>query len=504
MMTMGKRKRIKCSLGAKGVADWQKEERSSPHDICRQRWTVFGAMNYTPNMRQNKATFFRAAFGNRFRLSQTALGSAALVRRIRIGHRAGLCATIPVMLATRCPAGSRLTRKSQPMVQRTTGTFGCAAAEEPMIVSTSSATGAGIVRGTRLPSQCRDYAGRTHERRRLVMTNWTKCAVGALTAAALFFAAGQASAVDKVTFATNWKAEAEHGGFYQAVADGTYAKYGLEVTIRPGGPQSNERALLTAGKVEFLMDGNLDPAFNAVKEDIPTRVIAAVMQRDPQVFMTHPSQGLDTWESLKKTTMLVSRAGVASFYQWMIAEHGFSESQIKPYTFNPAPFIADKRSAQQGYVTAEPYAVEKQGGFKPNIFLLADHGYDTYATTIETTIEMIEKKPDVVQRFVDASIIGWYNYLYGDNKAANALIKKDNPDMDDAQIAFSIQKMKEYGIVDSGDTLKLGIGAMTDERVKSFFNRMVKAKLLKADLDYKKAYTLQFVNKGVGLNLKKP
>ncbi len=336
------------------------------------------------------------------------------------------------------------------------------------------------------------------------MMNWTKCVMGALTAAALFFAAGQASAIDKVTFATNWKAEAEHGGFYQAVADGTYAKYGLEVTIRPGGPQSNERALLTAGKVEFLMDGNLDPAFNAVKEGIPTRVIAAVMQRDPQVFMTHPGQGLDTWESLKKATMLVSRAGVASFYQWMIAEHGFSERQIKPYTFNPAPFIADKRSAQQGYVTAEPYAVEKQGGFKPNIFLLADHGYDTYATTIETTIEMIEKKPDVVQRFVDASIIGWYNYLYGDNKKANALIKKDNPDMDDAQIAFSIQKMKEYGIVDSGDTLKLGIGAMTDARVKSFFNRMVKAKLLKADLDYKKAYTLQFVNKGVGLNLKKP
>ena len=337
------------------------------------------------------------------------------------------------------------------------------------------------------------------------MTNWHKSAAGALMAAtALFHAAGPAGAADKVTFATNWKAQAEHGGFYQAVADGTYAKYGLEVTVRPGGPQSNERALLTAGKVEFLMAGNLDPAFNAVKEGIPTRVIAAIMQKDPQVFMTHPGQGLDTWESLKKATMLVSRGGVASFYQWMIAAHGFSESQVKPYTFNPAPFLADKRSAQQGYVTAEPYAIEKQGGFKPNIFLLADYGYDTYSTTIETTVEMIEKKPDVVQRFVDASMIGWYNYLYGDNKAANALIKKDNPDIDDAQIAFSIQKMKEYGIVDSGDSLKLGIGAMTEANLKKSFERMVKAKLIKPDLDYKKAYTLQFVNKGVGLNLKKP
>ena len=325
-----------------------------------------------------------------------------------------------------------------------------------------------------------------------------------ISLAVLSFAAGTASAIDKVSFATNWKAEAEHGGFYQAIADGTYAKYGLEVTIRPGGPQSNERALLTAGKVEFLMAGNLDPAFNAVREGIPTRVIAAVMQKDPQVFLTHPGVGLDTWESLKNATMLVSRGGVASFYQWMIAEHGFKESQVKPYTFNPAPFLADKKSAQQGYVTAEPYAIEKQGGFKPNIFLLADHGYDTYATTIETTLEMIEKKPDVVQRFVDASMIGWYNYLYGDNKAGNALIKKDNPDMDDAQIAYSIQKMKDFGIVDSGDTAKLGIGAMTDARVKSFFDRMVKVKSQKPDIDYRKAYTLQFVNKSVGLNLKKP
>src|SRR5205085_718755 len=160
-------------------------------------------------------------------------------------------------------------------------------------------------------------------------------------------------------------------------------------------------------------------------------------------------------------------------------------------------------AAQEGYVTAEPYAIEKQGGFKPNIFLLADHGYNTYATVIETTQDIIDKKPDMVQRFVDASIIGWYNYLYGDNKAANTLIKKDNPDMDDAQIAYSIQKMKEYGIVDSGDSLKMGIGAMTDARIKSFYENMVKAKLQKPDLDYRKAYTLQFVNKGVGLNLRK-
>lgn len=312
-----------------------------------------------------------------------------------------------------------------------------------------------------------------------------------------------AQAQDKVTFATNWKAQAEHGGFYQSVADGTYAKYGLEVAIRQGGPQAGERALLAASRIEFLMGGNMNQAFSAVKEGIPTKVVAAIMQKEPQIIMTHPGQGLDNWDSLKTITLLIGRGGFNSFYQWMMAEHGFKESQVKPYTFNPAPFLADKRVGMQGYLTAEPFAIERQGGFKPNIFLLAEYGYDTYATTIETRNDLIEKRPDLVQRFVDASIVGWYNYMYGDNAVANALIKKDNPDMDDAQIAFSIAKMKEYGIVDSTDTLKLGIGGMTDARHKSFFDRMVKAKLVEANIDLAKSYTLQFVNKGVGLNLRK-
>jgi NitT/TauT family transport system substrate-binding protein len=321
----------------------------------------------------------------------------------------------------------------------------------------------------------------------------------------LCLAAGaHAQALDKVTFATNWKAEAEHGGFYQAVADGTYRKFGLDVTIRAGGPQGNERALLPAGRVDFIIGGNMIQAFSAVKEGIPTKVVAAVMQKDPQCFMTHPGQGLDTWESLRSTTLLVGTSGFSSFYQWMIAEQGFKEGQVKPYTFNPAPFLADKRLGQQGYVTAEPFAIEKQGGFKPNIFLLADHGFDTYATTIEARVDTIEKNPALVQRFVDASAIGWYNYLYGNNQAANDLIKQDNPEMTDDQIAFSIAKMREYGIVDSGDTLKVGIGAMTDARVKSFFDHMVKAKVVDPGVDYKKSYTLQFVNRKVGLELRKP
>ncbi len=321
--------------------------------------------------------------------------------------------------------------------------------------------------------------------------------------AGLMLLSSPALALDKVTFATNWLAEAEHGGYYQAVVDGTYAKYGLDVAIMPGGPQANNGLLLATGKIEFYMGGNLLLPFEAVEQHVPTIVVAAIFQKDPQIFMSHPGVGLDKWTDLPKApTAFVGKEGITSFYQWMKVAYGFKEENIKPYNFNAGPFIADTHSIQQGYLTAEPLEVEKQGGFKPNIFLLADYGYSTYANTIETRPDLIEKNPDLVQRFVNASIIGWYHYLYGDNSKANAAIKKDNPDITDEQIAFSISKLKEYGLVDSGDAEKLGIGAMTDARVKDFFDEMVKAGVVKPNVDYKKAYTTQFVDKGVGLDLR--
>jgi NitT/TauT family transport system substrate-binding protein len=316
------------------------------------------------------------------------------------------------------------------------------------------------------------------------------------------FASAQASAqpLDKVSFGTNWVAEAEHGGFYQALADGTYKKYGLDVSIIPGGPNVNNRILLPAGKLDFFMSANSLQAFDAAEQNIPTVSVAAIFQKDPQVLLAHPD--VASFDDLKSRTLLVSKEGMASYYQWLKADFGFKDSQVKPYTFNPQPFLVDKRSAMQGYVTSEPYAVEKRGGFKPTIFLLADKGFDSYSTLIETRRDLIEKKPDLVQRFVDASIIGWYNYLYGDNKAANALIRKQNPEMTDELLAYSVAKMKEYGIVDSGDALKLGIGALTDARMKSFFDKMVRVGVTKPNIDYRRAYSTQFVNKGVGLELR--
>jgi NitT/TauT family transport system substrate-binding protein len=313
-------------------------------------------------------------------------------------------------------------------------------------------------------------------------------------------AAAQAQPLDKVRFGTNWVAEAEHGGFYQALADGTYAKYGLDVTIVPGGPNLNNRILLPVGKLDFYMSANTLQSFDAVEHDIPTVVVAASFQKDPQVLIAHPD--VDKFEVLKQRTLFISKEGMAGYFQWLKADYGFDESKVKPYTFNAQPFLADKNSAMQGYVTSEPYAVETQGGIKPKIFLLADLGFSSYSTLIETRGDLVEKRPELVQRFVDASAIGWYHYIYGDSRPGNELIKKQNPEMTDALLSYSIAKMKDYGIVDSGDSVKFGIGAMTDARMQNFFDKMVRAGVVKANIDVKRAYTLQFVNKGVGVELR--
>jgi NitT/TauT family transport system substrate-binding protein len=324
----------------------------------------------------------------------------------------------------------------------------------------------------------------------------------ALVAVLTAIAPVNAQTLDKVSFGTNWVAEAEHGGFFQALADGTYKKYGLDVTIVPGGTNDNNRMLLIAGMLDFFMAANTLMALDAVANNVPVVTVAAIFQKDPQVFLTHPESKVTKLEELKPLTLFVSKEGISSYFQWLKSEYGFSEEKVRPYTFNPQPFLANKQSAMQGYVTSEPFAVEKSAGFKPGIILLADYGFNTYSTLIETRRELIDKKPDLVQRFVDASIIGWYNYLYGDNTAANALIKKLNPEMTDELLAYSLNKMKEYGIVDSGDTSRDGIGAMTDVRAASFFDKMVRAGVVRPDIDFRKTYTLRFVNKGVGLDLR--
>ncbi len=313
--------------------------------------------------------------------------------------------------------------------------------------------------------------------------------------------AGPALALDEVTFGTNWVAESEHGGFYQAVADGTYEKYGLKVTIIP----KADEAMLLGGKIDFYMVGNLLQTFSAAEQSVPVQVVAAIFQKDPQIIMAHPESGLKTFGDIAKLkSLFIGDDLFASGYRWMESAYpGITDEQRKPYNYSVAPFLADKESGQQGYLTSEPYAVKKEGGFEPTVFLMADAGYTTPATMIEGMADYVAKNPDVTKRFVEASIIGWYNYLYGDNKPANDVIKKDNADMDDAQIAFSIKQMKDYGIVVSGASADGGIGCFTDAGVKDFYDKMVAAKVVKAGLDLSKVYTTQFVCKGLGKELVK-
>ncbi len=305
-----------------------------------------------------------------------------------------------------------------------------------------------------------------------------------------------------VKFGTNWVAQAEHGGYYQAVADGTYAACGLDVTIMPGGPQVNNRALMLTGEIMFNMGGSTLDVFSSAQEGVPVVAVAASFQKDPQVIVTHPGAAASFADLTKLDKLLISDGGVLTFWAWMMKAYGFKPEQREVYTFSAAPLIANKTWGMQGYLSSEPFAVEKEGGFKPDVWLIADAGYTAYSTTIETMADTVATKPELVQCFVDGSAKGWYNYIYNDNSAANAMIKKDNPDMTDEAIAYAIATMKEHGIVDSGDTETMGIGAMTDAKMEDFFQKMVEAGVVPADLDYKAAYTTQFVNKGVGLDLK--
>jgi NitT/TauT family transport system substrate-binding protein len=335
-------------------------------------------------------------------------------------------------------------------------------------------------------------------RARLLVT-----AMAALTAHLLVLGASVfAQTYDKVTLGTNWVAEAEHGGFYQALADGTYRKYGLDMNIVQGGPNTNNRILLAVGKIDFFLSGNILQGFDAVEQNVPTIDVAALFQKDPQVLIAHPDVRIDNFESLKRLTLFISKDAMPNYFQWLKSSYGFQDSKVRPYTFNPQPFLVDKSSVMQGYVTSEPFVIEKSAHFKPKVFLLADQGFSAYSTLIETRRDLVDKRPELVQRFVDATIIGWYHYIYGRNALGNELIKNQNPEMTDDLLAYAVATMKQYGIVDSGDSSSLGIGAMTDARMKSFFEEMVRAGVVKPGLDYRRAYTLQFVNKKVGLDLR--
>jgi NitT/TauT family transport system substrate-binding protein len=302
-------------------------------------------------------------------------------------------------------------------------------------------------------------------------------------------AAAPARAEDKVTILTSWYAQAEHGGFYQAVATGIYKKHGLDVTVRMGGPQVNGMQILGAGQTEFLMSYDFS-VYKALEQGVPAVTVATSFQSDLQGLMTHPD--VKSLADLKGKTILVATAGRSNWWPWMKAKFGYTDDQTRAYTFNLQPFLADPNAAQQAYMSSEPFAAA-QNGTKVNFFLFAKDGYPPYGTTIVTLKKIADEKPDMVQRFVKASMEGWKSYLYGDPAPANALIKKDNPKMSDEQIAYAIEKLRDSKVLVGGDAATQGIGVMTDARWKATYDFMVQEKLLKPEVDLKSAYTLKFV-----------
>jgi NitT/TauT family transport system substrate-binding protein len=307
--------------------------------------------------------------------------------------------------------------------------------------------------------------------------------------------------LDKVRFGTDWKAEAEYGGYYQAKATGIYRKYGLDVEIRQGGPQVNHSQLLAAGVIDVSISSNTSVALNFVANEIPMVTIAAFFQKDPSVLISHAGTKNDTFQQMKGKPILISADTREGWWLFLKAKFGYSDNQIRPYAFQMAPFLADPNAIQQGYVTSEPFILAKTGATVV-VNLIADAGWPSYANMITTSAKLIRERPDLVQRFIDASIEGWYSYLYGDPAPANALIKKDNPEMTDDIIANGITMMKQYGIVDSGDAALMGIGAMTPERIRQLYQIMADAGIYPKGLDWQKGFDFDFVDKRHGVDMR--
>lgn len=309
-----------------------------------------------------------------------------------------------------------------------------------------------------------------------------------LLAVLLLGVAAATQAQDKVTVITTWFAQAEHGGLYQAVATGIYKKYGLDVTIKMGGPQVNGTQLLLAGQADFIMSYDF-AVLQGVERGLPLVTVAAPFQFDIQGIMTHDD--VPSLAALKDRTILVAGTGTTYWWPWFKKKYGYTDAQMRPYTFNLQPFFADRNIAQQAFPSSEPYQAE-QKGLKTKFFLLSAEGYPPYTQAMTTTQKMVAEKPELVARFVRATIEGWKSFM--DNPAPAAeLIKKDNPNMTNGQMAYAVKTLKDLQVVSGGDAAKLGIGIMTDERWKKTAEFMVASGLLKPETDWRKAYTTQFV-----------
>jgi NitT/TauT family transport system substrate-binding protein len=311
-------------------------------------------------------------------------------------------------------------------------------------------------------------------------------------------AAVPAPAAEKITFLSSWKAQAEHGGYYQALAKGYYAACGLDLSIRQGGPNIDGKQLLAAGAVDLMMSTAGETVFQMNAAGFEGRAVMAIFQKNPQVLLAHEESGFKSLEDMRGKPIMISAASRTGFWTFLRGKYGFTDAQIRPYTGQLAPFLVDPTAIQQALVTNEPNRIKQETGKSPKVFILADYGYPSYASIAVAAQTLIDGKPAAIQCFVDGSIKGWVEF-FKDPAPAVALIKKDNPDNPDDVIAYAISTMKSAGVVETPETAKYGLGTMNEERWKAHYDLLVAEGQLTKELDYRKTFTLAFVNKRVGM-----
>ena len=299
----------------------------------------------------------------------------------------------------------------------------------------------------------------------------------------------------EITFATDWKAQAEQGGFYQALAAGLYEKNGLKVKIIQGSANVNVPRLIASNSVEFGIGSNSFIPLNMVANKIPGKAVMAIFQKDPQIIMIHPDSDIRNLKDMRDLPIMISDASIGAFWLWLKSKYDFNDNQIRKKTFSLAPFLSNKSSIQQGYLTSEPFLVEREAGFTPRVFLLADYGYPSYGAMVLASSNVLKNNPEIVKAFVDASIEGWRQYIYDDPSLGNELIMLENNEMKEDILLQAIKKIRNYELVSNEISKGLDIGLMTDIKWESFFKTMSINGVYEKDLEWRESFTLDFINK---------
>jgi NitT/TauT family transport system substrate-binding protein len=309
--------------------------------------------------------------------------------------------------------------------------------------------------------------------------------------AALLLAQG-AAAQTKLSFYTDWKAQAEHGGYYQAKATGLYSKAGLDVTIRPGGPNVDVIRLLAAGAVDVAMVSDSFQAMRLAARGADAKIVMAVFQKDPQIIMAHGTGKAPRLSAWKNKPLFMDDGFRLSYFPWLKARHGFTDKQVRPYGFSLTPWLLDKNALQEGYLSSEPFSALKAKA-DTQVIVLSDQGFTGYGQMVAVTGKMLRERPQLVKAFVQATQSGWQSYLSGNPGPGNALIRKDNGEMSDELIAYGRSALIARGIVISGDATTQGVGAMTSSRWAGFVAEMKAIGLAPASLEASRIYDLRFL-----------